>query len=158
MTWTLWRGTWQPSHFTLRLVIKDKAIKVSSATTELWSGLAEEELEAATLERYTDIPLLPGDTFSYKLVLPSHANESLSLLFIAFCHLSDSCEFLMLHRKIWNRGSMCPKSRGSPNKRFANSGLKITRTSGIVGTFCCVEVVAFVGNVANTFLAALSAL
>ena len=30
---------------------KDKTIKVSSATTELWPGLAEEELEAETLAR-----------------------------------------------------------------------------------------------------------
>ena len=67
----------------------------------IWSGLAEEELEAETLARYTGI----SDTLSYRLVFPS-------LAFIAFCHLSDSCVVLMLHRKIWNRESMFPKIRG----------------------------------------------
>ena len=132
MTWTLWRGAWPPSPFTLRLVIKTKQLKCHLPPLSFGQVLLRRSWKQKLLQgnRY----LLPGDALSYKLVFRSHTNKFLSpVFFIAFCHLSDSCEFLMPHRKIWNRGSMSPKSRGWPNKRFATSGLKIiTRTSGDV--------------------------
>ena len=74
---------------------KDKTTFKCDLPPLIWSGLAEEELEAETLARYTGI---------IQISIPS-------LAFIAFCHLSDSCVVLMLHRKIWNKESMFPKIR-----------------------------------------------